>query len=114
MGFRPCVSCGRKFFGQSDYTYVTWWAGEEKFNFRLVQCGGCASELRNSASSSGDARRGDEWELAEQQLDLHQVVQLQSAAPAGASPSVRGGAGGPINVEGSAEVASGRSKRAAG
>jgi hypothetical protein len=81
MAFRPCVSCGKKFFGGSDYTYVTWWAGEEKFNFRLVQCSSCSSELRNSAAESGDSRRGDDWVLSEQQLDLHQVLELQGARP---------------------------------
>ena len=69
MAFNPCVSCSDKFFGNTTYTYLTWWDGEKKFSYRFRQCVACASETRNNAALSADFRNADgEWETAVAQL----------------------------------------------
>lgn len=75
MAYRPCVSCGRPFYGASEFTYVTWFSGEDRYSFRMLQCHGCASDLRNDISSVGDVRRDGVWELSPEA-----PVQLREAA----------------------------------
>lgn len=64
MAFRPCMSCGQRYFGESSYTYVTWFDADERFALRLIECRSCASELRNPVLEHGDRRRDDDWEAS--------------------------------------------------
>jgi hypothetical protein len=61
MAYRPCLSCGQRFFGPSFYTYVTWFDGEARYGNRLVQCGECAAELRNPVLERADALSDSGW-----------------------------------------------------
>jgi hypothetical protein len=65
MAYVPCCTCSSRFVGSTTYTYVTWWNGEEKFNYRLRQCASCASSVRNEAASTADVRdQNGDWRSA--------------------------------------------------
>lgn len=71
VAFRPCVSCGARYFGGSEYSYVTWWSGEEKLNYRLQHCSSCAAELRNGVLQVADRRlESGEWEAVNELMPL--------------------------------------------
>lgn len=59
MAWDPCVSCGREFHGHTQFNYVTWWIGQEKFAFRLRQCEECSAALRTDVRANGDQRNAD-------------------------------------------------------
>lgn len=64
MAYRPCLTCGQRFFGAADYTYVTWFDGESRMAFRLCQCSSCAADFRNPVSEQADSRSDDDWAAA--------------------------------------------------
>jgi hypothetical protein len=65
MAWDPCVSCGREFHGSTQYNYVTWYIGQERFSYRLRHCEECSAALRVDARGNGDHRdeKGD-WQLS--------------------------------------------------
>lgn len=99
MSFRPCLTCGARIWGGAFYSYLTWYDGETRVRFRLVECGSCASDRRNSASETGDAWVDDDWVIATRQLPVDQLVTLPATssnaprAPGGAKPLLDGGKG---------------------
>lgn len=65
MAWDPCVSCGRAYQGGTNFTYITWWIGTEKFAYRLRQCEECSANLRTEARGHGDSRTGEStWEAS--------------------------------------------------
>jgi hypothetical protein len=76
VAFRPCLGCGRKFFGGAEYTYVTWFVDEERFRVRYVECRSCAADRRNSALEAGDSWAGDEWVIAAPQVPVSEPQKL--------------------------------------
>jgi len=84
VAYRPCLTCGQRFYGASEFTYVTWYVGEDKFSFRLTECRVCASDRRNAVSAVADVRSEQGWEMsvdpALQLLQLERVVVTDSAA----------------------------------
>lgn len=64
MAFRPCVTCGSRFGGRAEYSYLTWFVAEERHRVRVSQCGSCSADLRNGLLETGDIWRDDDWESA--------------------------------------------------
>ena len=56
MAWDPCVSCGREFHGNTQFNYVTWYIGDERFAYRLRHCEDCSANLRTEARGQGDKR----------------------------------------------------------
>ena len=66
MAWDPCVSCGRSFHGPTEFTYVTWHRGEDRFAFRMRHCPECATQLRNGVLEGGDRRGEDgQWQRSD-------------------------------------------------
>lgn len=74
MAFRPCSSCGQHFHGATEYTYVTWFRGEEKFAFRLAECSACVQDLRNRVAETAARKSDTGW--ADARYDLVAPVSL--------------------------------------
>lgn len=72
MAWDPCVTCGRSFHGPTEFSYVTWHKGEERFAFRLRQCADCSAGLRNQVLEQGD-RRGDDGQWQRSELVVEQL-----------------------------------------
>lgn len=70
MAWDPCVSCGREYHGSTQFTYVTWYVGQERFAYRMRQCDECAAQLRTDARGNGDAREANgQWSVSPVQPD---------------------------------------------
>lgn len=66
MAWDPCVSCNSSFRGKASVSYVTWFDGESKFNYRLRQCPRCSADFRNPVVEAADFRTGDaDWERSD-------------------------------------------------
>lgn len=61
MAYRPCTSCGNRFQGRAEYTYLTWYRGEEKVRVRLSDCAECGAELRNGLLERADTWADGDW-----------------------------------------------------
>lgn len=64
MAYQPCVSCSRNFYGGASFSYITWFEGEDRYSYRMRQCGACAAELRNGILDVADRRSGADWVFA--------------------------------------------------
>jgi hypothetical protein len=62
-------------------SYVTWFDGESKFNYRLRQCASCSSEFRNGVMEPADWKNGDgDWERSDLVLAAPKVATLRRQA----------------------------------
>lgn len=78
MAWDPCVSCGREFHGGTQFNYVTWFVGEEKFAFRLRHCEECSAQLRTDAMGNGDRRNPKgQWDTSPAQPERKGDRELQ-------------------------------------
>ena len=81
MAWDPCVSCGKSFHGATNFTYLTWHAGETRHSYRLRECLDCATERRNDFVQVGDARNAEgNWVRAADELGIARPSVASSAA----------------------------------
>jgi hypothetical protein len=113
MAFRPCLTCGKKFYGGAEYTYLTYFDGEDRYRFRVVNCKACAADLRNAAAESWDSWRDGNWVVPENDSGGVRLLALEVTGTTAADVGSGSGAGRPINVERPAKIVSERSRSAA-
>lgn len=92
MAYRPCLTCGQRFYGASNFTYVTWFDGEDRLSFRLAQCHHCASEFRNPVSEAADSRLQDDWAAAPGAPAIQNFPLAAAAADIKSAPLTQSGA----------------------
>lgn len=89
MAYRPCMTCGAKFFGASLFTYFTYFDGDTRFGFRVSECPECAHARRADYSSIFDRRVGDDWEIPAEPPRQPKMVAAFAAAAENGSYSGR-------------------------